>query len=516
MTTRTSILQPPRHRTLLACLVAAFCLNGCGLLVPKPIDHDALAPVAKKRLTDLIASEAPVTGPISLYEAMARALKYNLDQKIELASAQLRQRQLDLIQLDLLPSFVASGGASTRSNEAAARSRSILTGNQSLEPSTSSDRQDRNADLAVSWDALDFGLSFVRAQQAGDEKLIAIESRRKVVNRILEDVRTSYWRAVSADRTYRQLAEVEGLAQRALRQAEDLEKRRLAPLSTVLAYQRDLLQVQADVQRLQRELSLAKSQLAALMNLPPDADFPLVLPDRTNVFPELPGSADEMVLVGLRYRPELREAAYRQRINQREMTAGLLKMLPSIKGLLGVDYDSNSFLTNASWASASARVTWNLLEVCRYPARKQALQAEADVLSQRDLALTMAVLTQVHVARVRFLRLSDELNVVRRSQSVEERILELARNGFKARSVSQQNLVKEEMNAVLADVRYDSAYADLQNAYANLYASMGLDNFDIDFDGDMSLKAMTVELEKHWTERAILLPALPEKNDDPS
>jgi len=498
----------------LAYAVVAVCLTGCGLLVPKPIDHDAGAPVAKKRLTDLIASEAPVVGPISLYEAMARALKYNLDQKIELASAELRQRQLDLIQLDLLPTFVASGGASTRSNEAAARSKSILTGNQSLEPSTSSDRQDRNADLAVSWDALDFGLSYVRAQQAGDEKLIAIENRRKVINRILEDVRTAYWRAVSADRTYRNLADVEVLAQRALRQAEDLEKRRLAPLATVLAYQRDLLQIQADVQRLQRELSLAKGQLAALMNLRPDTDFPLVLPDRTNVFPELPGSADEMVRVGLRYRPELREAAYRQRINQREMTAALLKTLPTIKGLLGFDFDSNSYLTNASWASASARVTWNLLEVCRYPARKQALQAEANVLSQRDLALTMAVLTQVHVARIRFLRLSDELNVVRRSQSVEGRILELARNGFKARSVSQQNLVKEEMNTVLSDVRYDSAYADLQNAYANLYASMGLDNFDIDFDGDMSLKAMTEELEKHWTERAILLPALPEKIDE--
>ncbi len=484
------------------------------MLVPKPIDHDALALAAKERLRALIASEAPVTAPISLYEAMARALKYNLDQKIELASASLRQRQLDLIKLDMLPNFVASGGYSDRSNDAASSSRSIRTGNQSLEPSVSSDRKDRNADLGVSWDALDFGLSFVRAQQAGDEKLIALETRRKVINRILEDVRTAYWRAVSADRTYRKLADVEALAQRALRQSEDLEKRRLAPLGTTLTYQRDLLQVQSDVQKLQRELSLAKAQLAALMNLPPDTNYPLVLPDRTDIYPELPGSADEMVLVGLRYRPELREAAYRKRINEREQTAAVLKALPSIKTVLGLDYDSNSYLTNNIWSTASARVTWNLLELFRYPARKQAIQAEADVLSQRDLALTMAVLTQIHVARVRFLRLSDELNISRRSQGVEDRILELARNGFKARSVSQQALVREEMNAVLADVRYDGAYADLQNAYANLYASMGLDNFD--FDADVPLKKITEELEKHWTERALLLPAFPEKSDAPS
>ena len=516
MNARLDNLPCPRRCVFLAALVASIGLAGCGMLVPKPIDHDALAPVAKERLRAVIASEAPVVGPISLYEAMARALKYNLDQKIELASASLRQRQLDLIKLDMLPTFVASGGYSGRNNDAASRSSSIITGRQSLEPSVSTDRRDRNADLGVSWDALDFGLSYVRAQQAGDEKLIALETRRKVINRILEDVRTAYWRAVSADRTYRKLSEVEVLAQRALKQSEDLEKRRLAPLGTVLIYQRDLLQVQSDVQKLQRELSLAKAQLAALMNLAPDTDYPLVLPDRTDVYPELPGSADEMVLVGLRYRPELREAAYRQRINQRESTAALLKSLPTIKGVLGLDYDSNSYLTNNQWSTASARITWNLLELFRYPARKEAIKAEADVLSQRDLALTMAVLTQIHVARVRFLRLSDELNISRHSQGVEDRILDLARSGFKARSVSSQALVREEMNAVLADLRYDGAYADLQNAYANLYASMGLDNFDIDIDADVPLKDVTDELEKHWTQRAQVLPALQEKTNDPS
>ncbi len=495
-------------------VLAALGLAGCGTLVPKPIDHDVLARAAKDRLSAVIEAEAPVVEPISLYEAMARALKYNLDQKIELAAGSLRQRQLELIQLDMLPNFLVGVGYSDRSNDPASRSRSIITGNQSLEPSVSSERKDRNADLGVSWDALDFGLSYVRAQQAGDEKLIALETRRKVVNRILEDVRTAYWRAVSADRTYRKLADVEVLAQRALRQSEDLEKRRLAPLGTALTYQRDLLQVQSDVQRLQRELSLAKAQLAALMNLPPDTDYPLVLPDRTNVSPELPGSADEMVLTGLRYRPELREAAYRKRINEREQSAALLKSLPSIKTVLGIDYDSNTYLTNNRWSMASARVTWNLIELFRYPARKQAIQAEADVLSQRDLALTMAVLTQIHVARVRFLRLSDELNISRRSQGVEDRILGLARNGSKARTVSQQALVREEMNAVLADIRYDSAYADLQNAYANLYASMGLDNFEIDFDADVPIKTLTEGLEKHWAERALSLPAFPEKKDE--
>ena len=178
--------------------------------------------------------------------------------------------------------------------------------------------------------------------------------------------------------------------------------------------------------------------------------------------------------------------------------------------MLGLNQDSNQFLYHRDWLSMSARVSWNLLEVFRYPAQKAALQAEAAVLDQRDLALTMAVMTQVHVARVRFVRLAQELNTMQRSQGVQERLLALSRSGFKARSISQQNLVREEMNAVLAEVRYDMAYADLQNAFANMYAAMGLDNFDIDLGADTPLPQMTAALEEHWTERATSLPPMPE------
>jgi hypothetical protein len=92
---------------------------------------------------------------------------------------------------------------------------------------------------------------------------------------------------------------------------------------------------------------------------------------------------------------------------------------------------------------------------------------------------------------------------------VQSRITALSRNGFKARSVSQQNLVREEMNDVLAEVRYDVAYADLQNAYANLYASMGLDNFDEDINDKMGIQAIAEKLEEHWQDRASTLPPLP-------
>jgi outer membrane protein TolC len=492
---------------LLLSLVLA--LTAC-TIIPQPLDVDAQALRNKAAIDATIAAEEPVSGPISLYEAMARALKYNLDQKIELMDEMFRQRQLDLSSTGMLPAITSSLSYSGRDNEAGSSSRSLLSGRQSLEPSTSTEKQSNAADLTASWDVLDFGLSYVRGLQAADEKLIAAERRRKVINRIQEDVRTAYWRAVSADRTFRQLVDLEALAQKSLLQTQQLEARRLVPPMTVLAYQRDLLQVQGDVQKLQRELSLSKNQLAALINLRPDTRYSLVLPDRTDIVPELPGSADEMMMVGLRFRSELREGGYRQRINANELTASLIRALPSLKGIIGLNYDSNEYLYNDKWMRYSGQISWNLINLFRYPMQKQALEAEGKVIEQRQLALTLAVMTQIHVSRVRFIRFSQELTTIRSAEEVQGHILNLSRGGFKARTVSQQAVVREEMNAILAEIRYDAAYADVQNAYANLYASMGLDNFDFDIREDESISSIAGKLEHYWSERASTLPAMAE------
>lgn len=108
----------------------------------------------------------------------------------------------ELGRLGMFPSVVASVGGSQRNNDSGSSSRSLIDGSQSLQSSTSSERRTYTAQLAASWDILDFGLSYIQNKQNVDEQYISQERRRKVISRILEDVRTAYWRAVSADRTH--------------------------------------------------------------------------------------------------------------------------------------------------------------------------------------------------------------------------------------------------------------------------------------------------------------------------
>jgi outer membrane protein TolC len=514
MTHRSQVKRSLLSRWGLALPVIGLLLTGCSTQTTETIDFEAEAMDLNFTIEAIIAQQEPVTGPISLYEAMARALKYNLDEKIELLDEEFRRKQTEAIKLGMYPSLITTLGYSQRNNDAGSSSRSLLTGDESLEVSSSSERNNINGRLEASWNLLDFGVAYYQSQQNQDEQSIAAERRRKVINRILEDVRTAYWRAVSAERTHSKLVKLEALTRETLRQAEQLEERRLAPPLQVLNYQRDLLRVQSNVQRMQRELLLSKKQLAALINLKPNTLFHLELPDRTNVVPELPGSAYQMIILALQFRSELRESYYRKQINRKEVDSLFWRSIPGFNLIVGLNYDSNDYLFNNDWLNISAQSTWNMLELFRYPLQKEALEAELAVITARENALVMAIMTQVHVARARFIQLSNELNTIRAIHDVQEKIVNYTRNGFRVKMISQRDLVQEELSTILSEVQYDSAYADLQNAFANLYASMGIDNFNFDLSSDKTVAEITEELRQHWTERAISLPSVPEISEE--
>ncbi len=489
-----------KAKLLLAMSLTAL-LAGC-TVTPKPLTPSDLQASADRNFREVDANQEPVTAPIDLYEAMARALKYNLDYKVEMMDEALKIKETDLSRYDMLPQVVASGGYFGRSNYSGASSLSLITRRQSLEPSTSSEQDIFSGDLSLSWDVLDFGLSYIRAKQKADEAMISLEHRRKVANRIIEDVRSSYWRAVSAERLLGKLQQLEDSVSTTLANSERLADRRLSAPLTALTYQRELVEIQAEVRRLQRELVVAKAQLAALMNLKPGTEFSLVLPDRSQALPQVNYTGEDMMMTALKNRAELREVSYRQRINAKELDAALLKALPSFRGVVGVNVDSNSFLYNNNWAQWGARASWNVMNLFRLPAHKAAIHAQDDLLHQREMALTMAVITQVHVSRARFGHLTEELDTAAHQMQVQNRIMDQIRAGFRAGAMSQQTLLREDMNTLVAEVKYDIAYAEAQNAYANLFASMGIDDFGPEITGKEAVGALKSRLAQLWQDRA--------------
>jgi outer membrane protein TolC len=357
-----------------------------------------------------------------------------------------------------------------------------------------------SSDLTFSWNILDFGLSYVRAQQLADEALIAAETRRRVANRVIEDVRTAYWRAMTAERLSARMRGLEAQVQRALRdtrrQSNDAN---INPVSA-LSYERDLVEVRRQIQQVDGDLAVAKSQLAALMNLVPGTPFRLV-DSRAASVPTLSRSPQDMLRIAVANRPELREIQYRMRINDKEATAALLELLPGAQLYLGGNYDSNKFLFNNNWLAYGAKASWNLLKLVQYPARKAAIDGQTELLDQRSMAMTMAIMTQVHVSRARYALAWRDLKTAADMLNVQNSLRAQIRSQIAVDRSGEQLLIKEELNALLAEVRFDLAHAQLQNSFASVYGALGLDPVDSTIDLNADVKTIARQLEKLWRAR---------------
>ncbi len=486
------------HKLLLVVGLAS-ALSGCAIY-PQPFSEIEIAVTAEQNAAEVDVGQERVVNAIGLHEAMARALKYNLDFRVEAMQQSLRVAEMDLSHWSLLPHAVANSGYAARDNYSASNSREVLGGDVLsaapgvLKNSTSQEKHINTADIGFSWNVLDFGLSYVRARQSADKVLIAEEMKRKVIQRIIEDVRTAYWRAVSAERLMRRLGQLERRTEQALTSTRDLYNSRETSPITALTYERELVEIKRSIQELERDLKVAKSQLAALMNLKPGTDFALVVPPRSSKSPGLSMGLVEMLDVALRFRSELREVAYQRRINTHEADAALLELLPGMQMYAGANFDSNSFLLNDAWLNWGYKASWNLLKVFQYPAKREVVTLQDDVLRERQLALTMAIMTQVHVSRIRYQHLRKELETADEYLGVQKRLLSQMRTEAAADRISEQTLIREEMNTLVAEVKHDISFAAVQTAYANLFSAMGLDPYAEELAQHLSVSGLASEL----------------------
>lgn len=386
----------------------------------------------------------------------------------------MAQRQVDLATFDMLPRMALSAGYAGRSNISASSSESIRTGTQSLEPSTSQDRDRGVADLTMVWNVLDFGVSYVSAKQQGDQRLIVQERRRKVLHTIIQDVRSAYWRAVAADRLLTQIDSLMARVAQARDNSQRLSEQRIGDPIQALSYQRALIEATRQLEEQRRALSLAKTELATLINLPLGTQVELA-PEAGYQVPELKVELGTLEQEALASRPELREQDYQARISAAETRKAMLRLLPGLEFSAGGHYDSNSFLVNQSWADYGVKVTWNLFNVLSAPAAIDVAKAGQEVADARRQAMSMAILAQLHVANANFREAQRQFQTSQQLAGLDGQIVEQLRNRYQAQGIGELELIQGELNTLQADLRRDLAYAELRNSYGQLFASVGLD-----------------------------------------
>lgn len=481
---------------LLALALSAVLLLGCAVH-PQVIGNREAVDQTAADLSVLATEQPAPQGPVSLYEAMAWAIRYNRERRVKILESALAQRQHELAEFDMLPTLTAQAGYTGRDPESASYSESIQTGNVSLEPSTSQDKSRSTADATFTWDLLDFGLSYIRARQQADRHLIALEQERKAVQILLRDVRKAWWEALSAQRLLKRIPPLAAKVRRALEQSRQVETARLQKPMEALGYQRSLLQILRTLQALRQELGGAKARLATLMGLAGPRDLVVADPGAGLPVPAVGWDNATMEQAALVMRPELGQARYQGSISRRDAHAALLGVLPTARLDTGLSWDSNSYLMDEAWSTYGTKVSWNLLNVFRGPRAMDAARAKQEVVREQRLALSMAVLMQVHLAVVNHAEATRLYGLSSEYLGVQERILEQIRAMASALE-GQQALIREELNQLVAEIRRDKAYAEVQDSFGRLLVSVGVDLIPAQMD-DVGLDSLAAAIRTNLT-----------------
>ena len=491
-------------------LIVAMGAVGC-MVSPEEIAPDELLSLIEADSQLIAQSQLAVSGPLSLGDIMARAVLTNLDQKVSNLEEALALGAFELSRYDMLPTAAISSTYYDRNNENASRSISVLNRQETLEPSTSQETEHLVSDLRVSWNLLDFGVSYYQAKQEADRFLITGNNRKKAFIDLMQQARSAYWRALAAQQLKVPVQNVIDEALVAYAEVnQGIEERIYPNMLQALQVKKELFTLIGDLESLQADLEQSLILLANFINVPSGTTIVLEEPDDLPELPELNLNLGQLEITALMNSSEVAIEAYNARIEHAETRKALLRLLTGLEIGDSQNYDTNNFLFNNDWNEASVRVSWNLMRLAstRQTLKSSKLRNELQV--QRRLAANMAVVTRLNLALHQYDNQLNKMQKAKVLQDIDADIAELTSNAVSTDSDGQVNLVRTQAESVTAQLTYLMAYAQVQEAYGTVLVSLGLNPLQLNFNSRTvaELSKALAEENAKWYEGDLPLQAL--------
>ena len=507
-------------------LMFLVLLVGACSQTPEPLIKEQVQLSSQEDYEYLKESSQNAPLEIDLYQAIAIAIKNNRDLRLNLMDSALSQGQMDVVKFDMLPKLSVNAGykvlekhpASTSVNMTSEGGDDNRAAEQIADSPTytlSQQTPSNNYDIGFTWNALDFGLSYVRAGQQADKYLISKELERKAIHNLTKEVIYAYWKTLSADEL---LAEINPLMERvnaALDDYEYIEELLISSPMDALLYQKELLDVLQILNTQRRALMDSRAQLSKLLGLLPDQEYILVETDQP--LTELDMSLEEQEEAALFSRPELLEVRYQEKVTAQEARASMLSLLPSLKFNATWSYDSNKYLLNKDNTEYGAVFGANLLNIFQAGNINDVNKINEKLIEEQRLAISMTVLSQVHIANINYAQTLREYSNAKHYLNVAERINDLISNAQKISRFGELELIREEASLLVSRLRNDIAYAEMQYSLGTLYSSVGMNftpnNLSEISDADLAI-ALKDNLNK-WTKKYNSFVAIPLNDQNP-
>lgn len=409
--------------------------------------------------------------PMELHDIVQVALSRNLDIQLQEIEQQVYNENYVAEKLRQLPSNVLSGEYSKRDNVSAWYSKP-LGGTIGALPSISSEKEVRRTDLTMTFNTLNFSLTYVKTRQEKNKATQLQQRHLRARQNLILDVYRAYYRAVIAKKAKDQASALIGTLEERQKVLKRQVEQQLVSEMRGLINENRIIDMKVRLSAFENEYRSAMTELAGLMGLAPGiafevADIPLKAIDSREF------NVRRLEDVALYSRPELYAQDIQHMIDSDSVRSNLLRMFPGFDLFSGWFYWDDSFQYHNTWLNVGAKMVWDLFML---PSKWQDVRSstfQRNLAWNTRLSLSMGILTQVHLAHINVQETLLQKHLSEDLYRVKNRQYEVASNMEKRGEFDIDNVIAHQVEALFAEVNALKGFANYQVALEQLGNSVG-------------------------------------------
>ncbi len=434
---------------------------------------------AEEHFEKIRSSQMPEGAVLTLPVCIETALKNNLDLKVSELKESIERERRTAAYLGMLPEMNVEASLTDRSNEPGGQSINLVTNQQSLAPSKSSEEKEFTFKYELVFSALDFGLAYFNSVQQDDKTVLAGVQRKRTAQNLSMSVARAYFKVAAAQRSIDDAESLIRLSESSLTDIEDMEKGNgLHPLKAA-EEKAALLRLKQSLMDYRNDYESACIELRSLMGFQPITDIKVDCSCMDALAELQLPSIEAMETAALRERPELYEANIASDVSAIEARKAILLMFPNVKIFTDFNYSSNKYLYNQAWWELGVKAAYNLLKLPNQIQQYKALSKETEQLDMKTLALSIGVIAQVRIAHANFMEVRRRYELANSISKVYSGYLKVAGDRAKASGdISPLDLAKLEMQAGDTSIKKGQMMASYYFAYYTLLNSIGVSSID--------------------------------------
>ncbi len=464
-------------------VIAALTCTSIGLAVLGGCDDTAVNMNTRKAaaISDLqqISCGNPASvRPITLQDAVAVALENNLEQAMKRMNIEVARERATGAKRAMLPTLEAEGRVSSKDRLTPSRSKNYETKSIAENYTYSSDKNTRQLDLTMSWNAVDFGISYFSHRQEKHRVGIEMEQLRRLRQNLSLQVIQAYWKSAVAKEVALQAKSINERIEKRLEVVRaQIADGRLSNRAGVEQC-RKLMSYQARLVGYDEEYNAAISELKELMGLHPGTHIELI----TSAYPALKRLNESIVPLieerALNTRPELYVEDHERAIRADDARIALIKLFPSPEAFVKRSDDTNPLLLENYWYTTGFKSAYDLLSIPSKLSNLRQQKMDNEIKENKRLVLAIGILTQVRIAYYDYQRRLGLCDQAWRYLGVNQDLLQIVKKQAAEGKVHEGEILSTEADHFFARLQYLKAYSDASVSLARISNSVGFDPMD--------------------------------------